>query len=142
MTTTVQRRFACQDPMTMQAPMQAPMQPSSAHQPLMCGATKPLPKDAFDVLMDQYPMYEHVFKKLAFSANGVAFAHESKLTRFEGMSMEAIAKEKAVQQLQAQSLLKGGNVILSMRCEFQPNRGAGICICTVHATAVTYAHKH
>ena len=150
-------------------PMQAPMQPPSAQQPLsraegtlhapmMGGTTNPLKKDAFDELMDQYPMYQHVFKKLGLqTANGVAFAHESKLKRFEGKSMEEIAKEKAVQQLQVQSLMKGtdlldmviwmtcrvtgGDVILGLRCEYTPNPGAGICICTVYGTAVAYAHN-
>lgn len=132
-------------------PMQAPLQPPSAQQPLaraegtlhdpvMGGTANPLKKDAFDELMDQYPMYQHVFKKLGLqTANGVAFAHESKLKRFEGKSMEEIAKEKAVQQLQVQSLMKGGDVILGLRCEYTPNPGAGICICTVYGTAVAYA---
>jgi len=157
MTTTFTRQFAPQGPMTMQAPMQAPIQPQSQsaqqplsqptaegtiHNPVMGGTTNPLQKDAFDELMDQYPMYQHVFKKLGLqSANGVAFAHESKLKRFEGKSMEEIAKEKAVQQLQVQSLMKGGDVILGLRCEYVPNPGAGICICTVYGTAVAYAQN-
>jgi len=131
-----------QAPVQAQQPLSQPRAEGTCCDPVMGGTTNPLQKDAFDELMDQYPMYQHVFKKLGLqSANGVAFAHESKLKRFEGKSMEEIAKEKAVQQLQVQSLMKGGDVILGLRCEYVPNPGAGICICTVYGTAVAYAHN-
>lgn len=57
-----------------------------------------------------------------------------------GKTQQDIAREKAIQQLQVQCLMKGGDAILGLTCEFTAKPRLGCVICTASGTAVRYKH--
>merc|ERR1712154_100240 len=80
------------------------------------------------LLVDQYSASMDLFQTICFAwANGVATKKEASFK-----SQKAIAREKAMACLQTQCLIKGGDFVLGLSCQFSEykHKGSDLCVCT------------
>jgi len=82
------------------------------------------------MLMEQYSQHLHLFTPICYiTANAVAFGYEANMPAHKAAnkSQQDIARDKAMAQAQTQCFMKGGDFVLSLRCEFSGDSEVSVC---------------